>query len=463
MEKLLAEDQSSRENREKRLTGEQGVGLPARRAAVSLLSAVLRERQPLDDALVNSPASRLMVSMAERDRGLARAIASTALRHKGQLDAVLDSYIDKKLPKRSGILREILLSAACQLLFLNIPAHAAIDLAVRQCKQDRNARHFDRLANAVLRRVAEHGPGIVKQQDAARVNTPGWLWERWLKIYGEDTTRRIAEAHMQGAALDLTVKQDPENWARALNGIVLDTGSVRIDASGRIENLDGFEDGAWWVQDAAAALPARLLGDVSGKNIADLCAAPGGKSAQLAHAGAKLTCLDSSKRRMERLNENMARLGLDVTCVIGDATNWAPGHTFDAVLLDAPCTGTGTLRRHPDIAHLKGPGDLEALTKLQAKLLRHAVTLVRPGGTLVYCTCSLEREEGEDQIARLIDEAPDIHAIPIRLDEVFGHEGWLTKQGFLRTLPFDLDAGPQKMAGIDGFFAAKLGVKEKRI
>ncbi|MCK5089568.1 MAG: MFS transporter, partial [Hyphomicrobiaceae bacterium] len=304
MEKLLAEDQSSRENREKRLTGEQGVGLPARRAAVSLLSVVLRERQPLDDALVNSPASRLMVSMAERDRGLARAIASTALRHKSQLDAVLDSYIDKKLPKRSGPLREILLSAACQLLFLNIPAHAAIDLAVRQCKQDRNARHFDRLANAVLRRVAEHGPGMVKQQDAARVNTPGWLWERWLKIYGEDTTRRIAEAHMQGAALDLTVKQDPEDWARVLNGIVLDTGSVRIDASGRIENLDGFEDGAWWVQDAAAALPARLLGDVSGKRIADLCAAPGGKSAQLAHAGARVTCLDSSKRRMERLNEN---------------------------------------------------------------------------------------------------------------------------------------------------------------
>ncbi len=459
MEKLLAEDQSSRENREKRLTGEYGVGLPARRAAVALLSAVLRERQPLDDALVNSPASREMVSMAERDRGLARAIASTALRHKGQLDAVLDSYIDKKLPMRSGPLREILLSAACQLLFLNIPAHAVIDLAVRQCKQDRNARHFDKLANAVLRRVSEHGPGMVKQQDAARVNTPGWLWQRWLKLYGEDKTRRIAEAHMQGAALDITAKQDPEGWARRLNGIALDTGSVRVDASGRIENLDGFEDGAWWVQDAAAALPARLLGDVSGKRVADLCAAPGGKSAQLAHAGAKVTCVDSSKRRMERLNENMARLSLDVTGVVHDATKWTPGETFDAVLLDAPCTGTGTLRRHPDIAHLKSSRDLKELTDLQARLLAHAVKLVRPGGTLVYCTCSLEREEGADQIARLIDEEPGIHAIPIRLDDVFGHEGWLTKEGYLRTMPFDLEAGPQKMTGMDGFFAAKLVVK----
>jgi 16S rRNA (cytosine967-C5)-methyltransferase len=458
LEKHLPENHSSQETREERLAREHGVGLPARRAAVSLLSAVLRDRQPLDDALINSPASREMVSMAERDRGLARAIASTALRHKGQLDAALDTFIDKKLPKRSGILREILLSAACQLLFLNIPAHAVIDLAVRQAKQDRNARHFDRLANAVLRRVSEQGREILKGQDAPRMNTPEWLWTRWLKTYGEEKTRRIAEAHMRGAALDLTVKNDPQAWAQKLNGIALDTGSVRLDASGRVENLDGFEDGAWWVQDAAAALPARLLGDVSGKRVADLCAAPGGKGAQLAQAGAKVTCVDSSKRRMELLNENMTRLGLEVTTVVHDARQWMPDEQFDAVLLDAPCTGTGTLRRHPDIAHLKAPRDLKELAALQARLLAHAVTLVRPGGTLVYCTCSLEPEEGVDQITRLIEENPHIHIAPIRLDEVFGHESWLSAEGCLRTLPFDLEAGGEKMAGMDGFFAAKLTV-----
>ncbi len=452
----MTENQSSQQSRDARLAREHGVGLPARRAAVSLLKAVLRDRQPLDDALTNSPAAREMATLAERDRGLARAITSTVLRHKGQLDAVLDAFLDKKLPKRSGSLREILLSAACQLQLLNIPAHAAIDLAVRQCKQDRNARHFDRLANAVLRRVAEQGPDIVKGQDAARMNTPEWLWTRWVKFFGEETTRRVAQAHMQGAALDLTVKQNPQDWAQRLGGIVLDTGSVRLEATGRIENLDGFEDGAWWIQDTAAALPARLLGDITGKRVADLCAAPGGKSAQLAHAGANVTCLDSSKRRLERLNENMTRLGLDVTCIVADATKWSPDERFDAVLLDAPCTGTGTLRRHPDIAHLKSSKDLKELTDLQAKILHHAVTLVRPGGTLVYCTCSLEPEEGENQIARLIEEMPDIQTEPIRLEEVSGHESWLNNQGHLRTLPFDLEAGSGKMAGMDGFFAARL-------
>jgi 16S rRNA (cytosine967-C5)-methyltransferase len=378
------------------------------------------------------------------------------LRHKGQLDVVLDNFLDKKLPNRSGNLREILLSAACQLLFLNIPAHAAIDLAVRQCKQDKNARHFDRLANAVLRRVAEKGPDIIKEQDAVRLNTPGWLWERWVKSYGEDVTRRIADAHMRGATLDLTVKQNPQDWAQHLGGIALDTGSVRLVASGRIENLDGFEGGAWWVQDAAAALPARLLGDISGKRVADLCAAPGGKSAQLACAGAKVTCIDASRRRMERLTENMNRLGLDVTTVISDATRWTTDERFDAVLLDAPCTGTGTLRRHPDIAYLKASKDLKELKLLQAKLLRHAVKLVRPEGKLLYCTCSLEPEEGQDQIARLIEEMPTVQTEPIRPSEVFGHESWLSSDGYLRTLPFDLHTGSGKMAGMDGFFAARL-------
>ncbi|MHA1164717.1 MAG: RsmB/NOP family class I SAM-dependent RNA methyltransferase [Alphaproteobacteria bacterium] len=433
-----------------------GVGLPARRAAVSLLTAILTKGQPLDDALVNSPASREMLSMAERDRGLARAIVSTAIRHKGQLDAVLDAFIDKPLPKSSGPLREILLSAACQLLFLNTPAHAAIDLAVRQAKQDRNARHFDRLANAVLRRVASEGPALVKAQNGPRLNTPDWLWQRWVKSYGEETAQRIAQANMAGAALDLTVKQDPAAWAKRLNGIALDTGSVRLVSPGRIESLEGFEEGAWWVQDAAAALPARLLGDIAGKHVADLCAAPGGKSAQLVLGQARVTCVDSSKRRLVRLNENMARLGLDVTTVMADAAKWMPDEPFDAVLLDAPCTGTGTLRRHPDIAHLKGLKDLKKLAALQERLLRHAITILRPGGVLVYCTCSLEPEEGELQIKRLLDDNSHISIDPIGPDEVYGHDSWINEEGYLRTLPFDLVSDAPESSGIDGFFAARL-------
>lgn len=440
---------------DRRHARDHNVGLPARRAAVSLLTAVLKDRQPLDEALANSPASRLMTSMAERDRGLARAIASTTLRRKGQIEAAVSEFLDKKLPRRAGPLPEILLAAACQILFLDTPAHAAIDLAVNQAKQDRNARHFDKLTNAVLRRVAEKGPDIVSRQDAAQLNTPDWLWRRWTKTYGAETARKIAEAHLSEAALDLSVKSDPEAWAEKLGGVALDTGTVRLSGAGRVENLEGFAVGAWWVQDAAAALPACLLGDITGKRVADLCAAPGGKTAQLANAGADVTAVDVSGKRLERLKDNLARLGLKAETVEADATKWEPGRTFDAILLDAPCTGTGTLRRHPDIAHLKSEKDLKELTALQERLLRHAVTLVKPGGTLVYCTCSLEPEEGENQVARLLEDFPAIEADAIRPEEIADHSDWVTEAGYLRTLPCHLAMDDRKLAGMDGFFAAR--------
>jgi len=445
-----ATDQTNRKARD------YNVGLPARQAAVNLLSNVLTDRMPLDDALINSRAAREMANLAERDRGLARAITSTTLRRLGQIDAVLDQFLDKKPPKRSGPLREILRAATCQLLFLDTPAHAAIDLAVTQCKQDRNARHFGKLANAVLRRVSEQGPEIVASQEPGRINTPGWLWKRWVTAYGEETARRVGQAHVHGATLDLTVKKDPERWAEKLNGIVLDTGTVRLTQSGQIGNLEGFSNGDWWVQDAGAALPVRLFGDVRGKTIADLCAAPGGKSAQLAFAGAHVTAVDISDRRLERVRENMDRLGLQVETVSADAARWKPNEKFDAVLLDAPCTGTGTIRRHPDIARLKSAKDLEELTKLQTRLLGNAVTLLRPGGTLVYCTCSLEKEEGEAQIAGLLKCVSNAHVESVDPKEVGGHNSWVTDEGFLRTLPYDLEPRVGELTGIDGFFAARI-------
>jgi len=459
--KTSADEKHGKDNREVRKAREFGVGLPARRAAAGLLHAVLADGQPLDDALVNSPASRVMISMAARDRALARAIASTSLRRKGQIDDVLKHFLNKPLPKKSGMLREILLSGACQILFLDTPNHAAIDLAVTLTKQTRQTRHFDKLVNAVLRRVADKGPEIAAKQDAARLNTPAWLWERWSKIYGAQTVERIGAAHLCEAALDLSVKDNAVEWAEKFNGTILPTGSVRLKAGGRVDDMEGFSDGEWWVQDAAAALPARLLGDLEGRQVADLCAAPGGKTAQLVMAGARVTAVDSSTSRLERLRENLARLKLEAQVIKADAGNWTPGKQFDAVLLDAPCTGTGTLRRHPDIALLKSPKDLEELTDIQARLLARAATLVKPGGILVYCTCSLEPEEGENQVARLLEDNPHIVPERIGVNEIGGNSDWLNDMGQLRTLPHQLGLEGEPLSGIDGFFAARLKVCSK--
>lgn len=456
MAKTDAAAKPGKDNKARRRARDYGVGLPARRAAAGLLQAVLRDNQPLDEALLHSPAARLMDSMAVRDRALARAIASTSLRRKGQIEDVLQHFLDKQPPRKAGALREILLAGACQILFLDTPGHAAIDLAVTLAKQSRKSAPFAKLVNAVLRRVAEKGPEIVAEQNAAQLNTPEWLWSKWCTAYGEVTARKIAEAHLHEATLDLSVKEAPSDWASRLGGIVLPTGSVRLAAGGRVDALEGFEDGTWWVQDAAAAIPARLLGDVRGRDVADLCAAPGGKTAQLAAAGANVTAVDSSEKRLERLRENLGRLKLTAAIVNEDVTTWRPSEKFDAVLLDAPCSGTGTLRRHPDIAHLKTAKDITELCTLQEKLLSHAAALVKPGGSLLYCTCSLEPEEGENQIARFLEDTPHFTYDPIRAGEAGVQAEWLNGAGQLRTLPYMMDTGDTNLNGMDGFFAARL-------
>ena len=432
------------------------VGLPARKAAVELLTTVLVKKQPLDEILSRSLAVGWMFNLPQRDRALTRAIVATALRRRGQIDAVLDRFLDRGLPKNAGALYPILLSAAAQLIFLKTPPHAAIDLAVRTAQGDARARRYDKLVNAVLRRVASEGEGIAASLDAARINTPDWLWTRWLSFYGETRAYEIAAANLVEPPLDVTVKRDPELWAERLEGRVLPTGSVRLLAKGRIEQLPGYTQGAWWVQDTAAALPARLLGPVAGSCVADLCAAPGGKTAQLASAGASVVAVDISERRLRMLTENLARLGLEATTIAADAAGWSPEMCFDAILLDAPCTGTGTIRRHPDIPYLKSAKDIEDLTALQARLLDNAARLLKPGGRLVYATCSLEPEEGEAQIAALLARNPDLALEPIFPEEVFGQTDWLPSSGCLRTLPFQLKLDGPEWSGLDGFFAARL-------
>jgi 16S rRNA (cytosine967-C5)-methyltransferase len=435
---------------------EAQVGLPARRAAVELLSAVVDKKQPLDDILSRSLATGWMFDLPQRDRALARAIVATSLRRRGQIDRVLNTFLERGLPEKAGKLYPVLLSGAAQLLFLKTPPHAAIDLAVRLAQWDSRARRYDKLVNAVLRRVAKEGDAIAASLDAPRVNTPDWLWERWVARYGEDRARAIAAANLVEPPLDLTVKSDPHLWAKRLSGRVLPNGSVRLLPKGRIEALPGYENGAWWVQDVAASLPAHLIGDVANKRVLDLCAAPGGKTAQLALAGASVVAVDISRTRLKTLKANLARLELDAEMITADATSWSADERFDAVLLDAPCSSTGTIRRHPDIPYLKSPADVEDLAALQARLLDSAAALLKPGGTLVYSTCSLELEEGEAQIAALLARNPEIRVDPILPEEMFGQSQWLQSPGFLRTFPYQLDLGAPEWSGMDGFFAARL-------
>ncbi len=376
-------------------------GLASRRAATGLLSAVLDERQALDGLIDLADTKTAFNRLDDRDRRLARAIVSTALRRLGEIEAALDRMLDRR-PRRAGALIRILQIAAAQILFMEVADHAAVSIAMDQIGEDRDGRHFKGLANAVLRRLARERDTILAAADAPRLDTPDWLWTRWIKAYGEETARRIAEAHLVEPSLDLTVKDDPQAWAERLGGIVLPTGSVRLVPTGRIAELPGYAEGAWWVQDAAAALPARLLGEVAGKRVADLCAAPGGKTASLALAGASVTAVDISAARLERLAANLARLDLKADVVTADLLAWEPAEPFDAILLDAPCTATGTIRRHPDAAWLKRPEDVKSLATRQATMIDRAVSWLKPGGTLVYCTCSLEPQEGEEQVAAAI-------------------------------------------------------------
>lgn len=428
-------------------------GLAARDLAVQLVSDVLLGRQPFDQAWSELTARPATAALEPRDRALARLIAATVLRRQGELEHVLSAFLSKPLPADKGRLWPILLAGAAQLACLGMPPHAVVDIAVELTRRDRGAHRFAKLANAVLRRVGERGAGMLADQAGMSLNTPDWLWQRWTAHYGSETARRIAEASLQEAALDLTLKPgtqaEAQAWAEKLGGTLLPTGSVRVTAHGRIEDLPGFAEGAWWVQDAAAALVVRLAGDVAGRTIADLCAAPGGKTAQLAAAGARVTAVDVSATRLARLRDNLARLRLQADVVEADAVSWSPGRTFDVVILDAPCSATGTIRRHPDILRLKGPDDIARMAELQRTMLGSAAGLVAAGGLLVYATCSLEPEEGERQIAAFLAERPQFEREAIDPASIGADSAWFTSLGELRTLPFHL-------SGMDGFYAARL-------
>ena len=432
-------------------------GLAARRIAADIHDGVLRRRTALDELLSGKSAHPGLAGLAERDRALMRRLVATVLRRLGTLRHLVGGFLDKGFPSDAPRAETILLLGAAQILWLEVPDHAAVDLSVRLAQADRRAARYAGLVNAVLRKVTQSA--ATKHVDGSTRDTPEWLLKRWKKAYGPETARAIATANGHEPALDLTVKQDAESWAERLRGRVLPTGTVRTLAHGAISLLPGFSEGAWWVQDAAAALPARLLGNIQGKSIAELCAAPGGKTAQLALAGAKVSAVDRSPARLNRMRENLARLSLTVETVAADALDWQGG-PFDGVLLDAPCSATGTIRRHPDIPWLKNEADLPVLTSLQQRLIDRAVELTKPGGTFVYCVCSLEPEEGQNQIETLLARDSRVTRSPISAQEVFGHAEFITTDGDLRTLPQQLPDPDPRWAGLDGFYAARLTRRE---
>lgn len=432
-------------------------GLAARKAAARLLAAVIDARTPLDGLTDNDNGHPQYRALDSRDRALVRAILAAALRHRMTIAGLLSRRLEKPLPHNATVLSHILHVASAQILFLDIPDSAAVDLAVTHAKSDPRTVRFSGLVNGVLRTLARAKDAELADALTATADAPKWFSDRLETAYGAATARSIMAAHRCEAPVDFSVRSDPDAWAGRLGGIVLPTGTVRVeklDAS--VTELPGFGEGAWWVQDAAASLPARLFGDIGGRRVADLCAAPGGKTAQLILAGAKVTAIDASGNRLARLAQNLDRLGLSADIVQADLLEYEPQELFDAVLLDAPCSSTGTVRRHPDVPWTKTPADIEKLADLQRRLLTRAVTLVRPGGLIVFSNCSLDPREGEELYSAFLAETAGVAGDPIRPGEVACIDGFLTPQGTLRTTPAGMDLGAPALSGLDGFFAARM-------
>lgn len=431
-------------------------GLQARAAAAKILSAVVDRKLPLDGALDHEHGNPAYKALGEGDRALVRAILNTTLRHLPRIDAAIALLLDSPLPEGARALHHVLAVGAAQILYLDVPDHSAVDLAVEQANQDPRNRRFAKLVNAILRRLSREKEQIL-EEIAEIPPMPAWFLERLERAYGKEAAAAISESQLEPAAIDLTVKSDAAGWARKLNGEVLPTGGVRLAAfDGSIPSLEGFDQGEWWVQDAAASIPAKLFGDLSGKRVADLCAAPGGKTAQLILAGGSVTAIDQSESRLKRLRSNLDRLGLKAETFVTDLTKFDPAELFDAILLDAPCSSTGTTRRHPDVLWTKGAEDIAKLAGVQERLLRHALTLLKPGGMVVFSNCSLDPAEGEAVISRILQDTPNIERVRINAAEWPGLESAITPLGEFRTTPAMLRMPATVASGLDGFYAAIL-------
>lgn len=423
---------------------QSGTALTARQCAVELLDDVLVRKRSFDEALAHH---NRFAELAERDRNFTRLLVLTTLRRLGQIDALLVQLLEAPLKGKTQHVQHCLRLGVAQLVWLKTPPHAAVNESVDTVASLGHER-MKGVVNAVLKRVAREGETIVALQNEAEITVPQWLYKAWGRRFGPEAAAAISRSRLEEAPLDISVKAEPTIWAEKLAAELLPTGSLRLQRAGRVEALPGYDEGAWWVQDAAAALPVKMLGDVRGKTVLDLCAAPGGKTAQLASAGAKVIAVDQSARRLKVLEQNMRRLKLDAELVEADILKWKGVGEVDAVLLDAPCSATGTLRRHPELVWHRTEEDLTRLVDIQKRLLRRAAGWVKPGGRLVYCVCSLQEEEGAGQVDTFLKSNPEWKLSPAKGLP----QGSVSNRGELTTHP-----GQSVLAtGWDGFYGALL-------
>lgn len=405
-------------------------------AALNILTAVLYKNANIDDAC-----DAIVADFAKRDSAFIRMLITTTVRRLGQIDDLIAKALEKPLPRRGQTAMNILRLGVAQLMFLKTPPHAAVSTSVDLCRAVQQDFYVP-LINAIMRTMTRRGDKWLSAQDAEKLGTPSWLWQSWEQSYGAQKARAIAAANLCPADNFIVVKENPAYWAQKLTGEVVFGNCIRLPSLANMSHMEGFATGDWWVQDAAATFPVRLFDDIQGKHVADICAAPGGKTANLMMRGAHVDAIDISKNRLARVAENLSRLHLSANLIVADATKITG--QYDAVLIDAPCSATGTIRRHPELVLHRTQADIDKLADTQARLLTHAHQLVRKGGEVVYCTCSLQKQEGEAHILAL-KNLYDI--IPITQPDLVPFQ---TSDGFLRTFPNNR---------LDGFFIAHLRKK----
>lgn len=428
-------------------------GIASRHAALGIISAVLDKKQALDHVLDQDEKFHALI---QRDRAFVRMLVSTILRRLGQIDDLI-TQAENKPGSTTPVLQNILRIGVAQIMFMAVADHAAVDTCV-ELTGVANLERQKGFVNGLLRTMVRSGPAWLSKQDEVRLNTPEWLLKIWIADYGLGTAAEIAKANLSEAPLDITVKnkKDINHYASVFKATSLLTGSIRKTNGGRVQDLEGFAEGDWWVQDASAAIPAQLFGDINGQHVIDLCAAPGGKTIQMASMGAQVTALDRSPKRLKRLHENAERLGFEskIEIEVADAAQWRPAGDKSSpfILLDAPCSATGTIRRNPDVPHLKNERDVSRLEDLQSRILAQAFDILPTGGTLVYCVCSLQKSEGERQIEAFLAKTPTAKRRPIEAAELGGYDESITTDGDLRILPFHQSA----IGGMDGFYIARI-------
>ena len=422
--------------------------LDSRRNASRALGLVLRNNMTLPQSLMEQDSFR---RMTKEDQAFAHMLLLTTLRRLGQIDDLIDSLLMTPLPKKQSNVRDILRLGATQIVFLNTPNYAAVNSAVNQVAMSKS-HALKGLVNALLRNVSRKSEEIIRSQDPAYLNTSKWLWVRWNDLYGEKIARQLCHAHVLEPPLDITLKNNSFDVRKIPNSKQIMPNTLRIVAAGSVHLLPGYESGEWWVQDIAASLPVKLFGSIKGKNIIEIGAAPGGKTAQLACAGAHVQALDRSPTRLKQLKENLHRLNLQAEIIEDDAETWRPHSLADGVLIDAPCSATGTIRRHPEIIWQHSASDLTVLQEKQLNLLNAALEMVKTSGLIIYTVCSLDKDEGCRVVNKFLKKHKNVKKIPIKETELIGLPNLTSKSGDLRTMPYHL----KEMGGMDGFYAVRL-------